>query len=433
VRRFGRPERSQPVRGTLRAQAKDLGFAQALFTHVADTHGRLEADLALAGTMGNPRLSGHLDLDSARAVVPELGISLADASLHLRGEGGRQLAVTGAMSSGAGRLGIDGQATLADDGTPAANLTLKGNRFLAANTSELRLIASPDIAASLKGDRADIGGEIRVPEGTINLQTRKPIVKPSLDVRMVGSNPDTIPALPSLLVSGNVRLILGDSVRVTGQGLNGRTTGQLLVMHTPRGSTRASGELEMVDGTYDAYGQSFTIERGRLLYAGGSVANPRLDLRATRKTTNNVTAGFEVIGTLEHPQMTVVSDPAMPDNEALAYALTGRPASAMNQAQGALVADAASSFAFQQGNALAADVAKSLGLKEARLQAGGTLQQTALFLGTQLTPRLFVSYGLGLFEAFNVFRLRYLLNSSFTIEAESSKENRANLLFTRER
>ena len=99
---------------------------------------------------------------------------------------------------------------------------------------------------------------------------------------------------------------------------------------------------------------------------------------------------------------------------------------------GEAVTDAASTFAVQQGNQLASNVAKSLGLKEARIQSGGTFEQTELFLGTQLTKKLYLGYGLGLFENLNVFRMRYLLNSSFTLEAETAKEARASVLFTRE-
>jgi translocation and assembly module TamB len=431
-RRFGRPDPSQPVGGTLRAEARDLRFAQALFTDIAETRGRLDADLALAGTMGSPQLSGHLDLDSARAVVPRLGITLTDVDLHLKGQGGRQMALTGSMASGPGRVALDGQATLANDGTPKAALSIQGNRFLVAGTEEVRLIASPDLKASLEGNRAEINGEIRVPEGAVNLVARKPIVRPSLDVHLVTANPDSIPPKPGLLVQGEVRVILGDSVRVAGQGLKGRSTGQVLVIKTWGGPTRGSGELTLEEGTYDAYGQSFKVERGRLLFAGGPITNPWLDLRASRAASSGVTAGFEVRGTLEHPQMTVFSDPAMPDNEALAYALTGQPLTNVSQGQSALIAEAAASFALQQTNVMAADVAKGFGLTEMRLQAGQTLQQTSLFFGTQITPKLFLGYGLGLFETLNMFRLRYLLSSSWTLEAESAKENRANLLFSRE-
>jgi len=162
------------------------------------------------------------------------------------------------------------------------------------------------------------------------------------------------------------------------------------------------------------------------------VANPGLDLRATRQS-GTVTAGFEVRGTLENPRLAIFSDPAMSDNEALAYAVTGRPLENMSVGQSEAVTEAASSFALQQGNPFATNVAKSLGLKEARIQSGGTLDQTELFLGTQLGSKLYLGYGLGLFENLNVFRLRYLLNSSFTLEAESAKEARATVLFTKER
>jgi len=168
-----------------------------------------------------------------------------------------------------------------------------------------------------------------------------------------------------------------------------------------------------------------------LLFAGGPVANPGLDLRASRQA-GTVTAGFEVRGTLENPRLTVFSDPAMSDNEALAYAVTGRPLENLSVGQSEQVTDAASTFALQQGNPYASSVAKSLGLKEARIQSGGTFEQTELFLGTQLTKKLYLGYGLGLFENLNVFRMRYLLNSSFTLEAETAKEARASVLFTRE-
>jgi translocation and assembly module TamB len=430
-RRLGQPAPDAPVRGTLSAHARDLRVAQALFADVANTHGALDAELALAGTLRSPVLSGTVAVDSARATVPELGIELANVQLRVAGEGSRHLRVQGGMSSGDGRVTIDGEATIKDDGTPTAKLELKGERFVAANRPDLRLVASPDLTTKLEGNRANVTGTITVPEGDIKYEKQTPIVRPSLDVHLVSANPDSLPPTPGLLVDGSVRVVLGDAVHVSGQGMTGRTTGQVLVTRISGGATRASGELAIEEGTYDAYGQTFTIELGRLLYAGGPVTNPGLDLRASR-VAGTVTAGFEVRGTLENPRLTVFSDPVLNDNEALAYAITGRPLENMSVGQSATVTDAASSFALQQGNPFASSVARSLGLKEARLQSGGTFEQTELFLGTQLTPKLYLGYGLGLFENLNVFRLRYLLNSSFTLEAETSKEARANVLFTRE-
>ena len=100
-------------------------------------------------------LSGTVAVDSARATIPELGIELANVQLRLAGEGSRHLRVQGGMSSGDGRVTIDGEASIKDDGTPTATLALKGERFLAANRPDLRLIASPDLTAKLEGDRAE--------------------------------------------------------------------------------------------------------------------------------------------------------------------------------------------------------------------------------------------------------------------------------------
>ena len=430
-RSIGRPPASQPVRGTLVGHARDLRIAQALFAHVSDTRGALDADLALAGSLGSPSLSGRVEVDSAQATVPELGISLTAIELTMTGQGGRDLALAGGMTSGGGRVALDGKASFAEDGTPTASLTLKGERFVAADRSDLKLVASPDLSAKLEGNHVTASGTLTVPEGDIKIEKPEPIVRPSLDVRLVTANPDTFDVRPGLRIDGSIRVVLGEEVRVEGQGLSGRTSGQVLVTQVAGGTTRASGEVAIEEGTYEAYGQTYTIDRGRLLFAGGPVANPGLDLRATRQS-GTVTAGFEVRGTLENPRLAVFSDRPMSDNEALAYAVTGRPLENMSVGQGEAVAEAASSFALQQGNPFASSLAKSLGLKEARIQSGATLEQTELFLGTQLSSKLYLGYGLGLFENLNIFRLRYLLNSSFTLEAESAKEARASVLFTRE-
>ena len=51
-----------------------------------------------------------------------------------------------------------------------------------------------------------------------------------------------------------------------GYGLKGEVEGQLRVRERPSRPTTGTGELR-VTGTYKAYGQNLTIDRGRLLFA----------------------------------------------------------------------------------------------------------------------------------------------------------------------
>src|SRR3546814_16340731 len=81
------------------------------------------------------------------------------------------------------------------------------------------------------------------------------------------------------------------SVRFEGFGLKSRLTGSVEAIEQPGIATRARGEINLVDGHYKAYGQDLTIETGKLIFSGGPVTEPALEVRATRKQTAAATVG----------------------------------------------------------------------------------------------------------------------------------------------
>src|SRR3546814_14949833 len=80
-------------------------------------------------------------------------------------------------------------------------------------------------------------------------------------------------------------------------------------------ATRARGEINLVDGHYKAYGQDLTIETGKLIFSGGPVTEPALEVRATRKPTEDVTVGLYVRGTRRKPDFQLFSTPPMPHQQ----------------------------------------------------------------------------------------------------------------------
>jgi len=53
---------------------------------------------------------------------------------------------------------------------------------------------------------------------------------------------------------------------------------------------------------------------------------------------------------------------------------------------------------------------------------------TSLGFGRFLTPSLYVSYGIGLFDPVSTLRLRYVLSNHFTLLAEAGKAQSADAL-----
>jgi translocation and assembly module TamB len=144
-------------------------------------------------------------------------------------------------------------------------------------------------------------------------------------------------------------------------------------------------------------------------------------------------AGLEVRGTLDDPEVTIFSEPAMMESQALAYIVLGRPMNSGSESDGSRVTDAALALGLQRGNQIATRLGRSLGLDDMTVEAGGTLEEASLVAGTYVAPDLYVSYGVGLFEPVSIFRIRYMLSRRWTVRAESGKANSADLLFRIER
>lgn len=436
--RLGREPGEEELSGRVRAELRELGFAGALIEPVGPLDGSLQADLSVSGTLAEPDLSGSAVLTAAAAELPELGVTVRDLRLAAEPAGEGVLRLTGSARSGEGTLSLEGVAPLAPSEEAPVRLRVNGSGFRAVDTAALRARVSPDLEVRYDGELLSVTGEVRVPEAEIALvdDESPEAVQPSEDVVFVGREAEAggeAPADEEMRFAARVRVVLGEEVTFEGSGLETGLDGSLLVVQEPGAPVRATGELRLEEGTFQAYGQDLQIERGRLVFAGGPVSDPGLDLRAFREARDGTVAGLEARGTLERPEVTIWSEPAMSQTEALSYLLLGRPIGQASPEEGDMLANAAGSLGIRGGNLLVERLAARFGLEEARIETEGTYEEAQLVLGTYLSPRLYVSYGVGLFEAVNTLRIQYLLSSRFTLRTEVGTGTSADVLYTLER
>jgi translocation and assembly module TamB len=429
--RLGRPAGEQPLVGRLTAQLSDLTFVQALVPQLGTTGGQASAELALSGTLAAPGVAGTVRLAGARATVPALGLELTDVELTASGDGSGPLAVAGTLRSGEGTLTITGTTPLLPRKGLPMRLELAGQRVELADIEEARILANPNLQVVYDGALLQLAGAVEVPFARFTYRAGEPgAVEPSRDVVFVGAQvPQAVDA--GLALDARVRITLGDDVELSAQGLETRLRGSLLVVEEPGQGTTASGQLELADGTFKAYGQDLTIERGRLNFVGGPIYDPGIDVRAYRRVPeDDVTVGINARGTLRIPEVTVWAQPAMSESEALSYLLLGRPLESTNEQEGSLLANAATTLGIRGGNLLAKKLGAALGLQEARIVGGDTLQEAAFVIGKYVSPRLYVSYGIGIFDATSTLRLRYLVSERFHLEAQTGAQTSGDALWT---
>ncbi|HEU0276481.1 MAG TPA: translocation/assembly module TamB domain-containing protein [Rhodanobacteraceae bacterium] len=408
---------ARALAGTLNVNLRNVAFIEALSTEAANVKGELAGSLELAGTLSAPRFQGRIATTDFSAELPRAGLKLRKGQFALTGDNEGRLAVTGQLTSGQGVLHFDGRAGLATGTT--LDLSLRGTNVLVADIPAARVIASPDLAITRSGNTFHLTGTVTIPEARIEadkLPGQGP-VHASPDVVIVDA-PPAKPVTP-LALQADMQIKLGDHVKVHGYGLDGSAHGQLAVHVEPGQTATGRGEIR-ISGKYQAYGQDLTIQQGRLLFAGTRLDNPGLDIRAVRSIrSQSVTVGLSIRGTAQRPVLTVFSDPAMEQAEALSYLVTGRPLNDLKSGEGDTLGTAAQALGGLAGDRIAKTIGTRLGL-EAGVSSSEALGGSAFTAGKYLSPRLFLSYGVGLFTPGQVVTLRYTLNRFLQFEAENA-------------
>jgi len=308
-------------------------------------------------------------------------------------------------------------------------ITIKGDRFEASRIPEARVEVTPDLRIKLQHHTIDIQGDVHIPYAKLQPRDITLAARTSDDAVIIGGKQ---PAEEKWAIHTRIRLTLGERVHFFGYGFEGRLGGNLLLTEEPGQITKATGEINIPEGRYRAYGQRLDVEHGRLLYTGGPLTNPGLDLRAVRHV-GNVTAGINVRGSLNQPQLELFSTPAMGQTDALAYLMLGGPIDKASGEEGAMMAKAALALGLSGGDSLARSLGDRFGLDEMRVESSDSGDQASLVVGRYLSPRLYVSYGVGLIESINTLALRYRISDKWQIKAESGEYQGADLLYTIER
>lgn len=412
-----------PLKGQLHIGLASMGFISKLSPEVDTFDGHFAGDLQLGGTPAKPTVLGKIGLDASKIVLVTPGLTLTDVSLAAQGHGD-SIDIKAAAKSGGGTLNVNGDMSLADQ-AQTVNLAIKGDHFQMAHIPDVTAYVSPDLKVAVTPSSVDVSGSVTIPEASIT-----PKNLPESGATTVSSDQVIVTEKTSKAqaaaraIHADVRVILGKKVHIEGFGLKADLAGNLRVVQQPGDVPKGTGAIHLNNGSYQAYGQSLDIQQGKILFAGGPVSEPGLDFKAARYPTEDVTVGVHVRGSLKHPRLDLFSDPSMTQSEQLSWLLLGRPLDDTNGKQSSLVARAALALGSSRGNKVLQNIGNKLGLDNVGIGsgAGHSSSEAALTVGKYLSPKLYVGYGLGLFNQVSTVTMRYTLSSHWSLETESSSE-----------
>jgi translocation and assembly module TamB len=429
----------QALAGQVSVHVSNLALLEIFTTDVVNPKGALNANFGLGGTVSRPAVNGHATISDFAAEIPAMGLKLSQGRVAVNTTDARHFHLDGTVHSGDGNLLLAGNAALGDDAQSV--LSVKGSNFKAIDIPAAKVAISPDLAVRHDANGLNITGSVALDSADVNLDKLPGAgaTKASPDVVVIDDKQQEEQAA-RMSITASVTVKLGDKAHLVGMGLDGRLHGQLVVSERPGRATTGQGQIE-VDGTYKAYGQNLQIERGQLLFATTPIDNPGLNIRAVRKLNPNATiddgqkVGLYVAGTAQRPTLTVFSQPVMEQSDALSYLVTGKPLSQVKGGEGNMVGAAAQALGSATGNLLAKSIGSRLGFDDVGVSSSDALNGSSAFtVGKYLSPRLYLSYGVGLFDPGQVITLRYHFSQHWNFEAQNATDfNRASLNYRYER
>ena len=417
--------RDMPLVATLRVDSTALALLYIYLPDIDRSSGDLSLDLVVGGTLGAPLVNGVLRLENGELDFYQINLALRDinAEARLIDNG---FVLNSRARAGRGTIAADAELTWSG-GQPSGELRLKGENLTVIDVPEARIEASPDLRFRVDGRNLNASGSVVIPTARIVPADLTGAVLTSSDEVLVGAEPRD-PA-SSFRVSSNLRLTLGERVTLDSFGLSGRLAGALNVITDTDGISRGTGELGVAEGKYAALGRRLDIERGRLIFTGGFLNDPGIDLRATKEFPD-VKAGVNVRGTLREPRMTFFSEPSLPQSQVVSLILAG---GTLESAQNSTLASSGRDALLAQGGAiLAQQLGQRIGIEDVGIEQN-LANETSLVFGKYLSSRLYVSYGVSLAEAINTLKLRYSINDRWTLRTEAGKEASAEIVYTVEK
>lgn len=457
--------RSAPLAASVRLSVPSLAWVGAAIDPNLQTGGALNAEFSVTGTPGSPESQGVIRGDSLTIALADQGLRLDEGVLQAEFAGERlrlgELSFKSSARTRPREARIDFSALAREPGRIRAS----GETMLSSGKGEYRveaqrllLMQRPDRWLMLSGEgtlvtswqRLNAKGRLSADAGYWEL-AKAGAPRLGDDVVILGRQDRD--AAQRVRMDLDLEADLGRQFYLRGQGLDTRLGGSVRLRGEDRSSAlRASGSIRAQGGTYDAYGQELSIERGILNFQG-PLENPGLNVLALRKNLP-VEAGVSITGTALRPRVQLVSEPNVPDSEKLSWIVLGRaPDQVGGAADSRLLLAAANAILGGESGGISRQVARGLGLDEISVGTGdlagatssvplrtvagsltsagaGTVNSQILTVGKRLSSAAYLSYEQSLSGAANVVKLTYNLSRRLSLIGRAGTLNAIDLFYT---
>jgi translocation and assembly module TamB len=356
-------------------------FAPLLGNQVRNIAGTVRSDLSFDIRGAKISGTGSLDFSNGALNFPEMGLRLSGGTARLVLQGDvLQLQQLSFQTGRNGTLTANGTMRLDEAQGVAVDLAVASRRALLVNRADLVATVSSDLKVTgSTGAGIDVAGPVTVDRAEISVGGAQSAAFPTVDVREInkpGASPAPPPPSPARAPSPApsatpIRLALNvqapQAVFVRGRGLDAEMSGSLQVTGAPT-APAVIGGLTVRRGDFTLGGRRLVFSRGIVSLNNVDRIDPALDFIATA-TVQSTTINVVITGTAAAPAIAISSVPALPQDEALALLLFGKPASGLSAFELIQVAQTLAELTGREapGTGVLGRLRQSLGLDQLRV------------------------------------------------------------------
>ena len=347
--------------------------------------GSFESDIQLGGTLADPGFEGAFTFSDGFIHYAPIGMKLEDIQFEGQVTQRDRGSFKGRFRAGEGIASLEGGFLFEDMERVNLEVSLLGDQLLLVNTESLNVLTEMDVSVAMSPQRMEINGRIMVPSASLtpaNLLLGEVRDSEDLVIEKAGieTRPEVDEATDQTRVYGQLEVAIGDDVNLKVPGVETSIIGSTVFTWSGDSVPLAQGSYTL-NGKVDVYGPMLNIKNGSISFPGVPADNPLLNIRAGRDIYGNTqirSAGVRVIGNLKRPIVEAYTVPVTNEDRAWTLLITGTD--------------------FDQGQGV-----------------------SGFDVGTYIAPKLYVSYGISLFEDESVISARYDIKKGFGVKVTSGQ------------
>lgn len=423
---------TRTVDGTLKFVAVDATLVNSFLSPGESAEGQWFGNLRFAGTLEEPLIYGRTGLFNAKLDSTKLPFEMLPSDIKLTFNGNSST-LEGHLKTPQGEVALNGSADWRTIGEGKAIVTTKGSNLRVTLPPDIEFDLTTDVTCEASSDLIKLDGAISIPWAKVSVSKLPASAVDVSDdvVRLDRPRAKKKAAGKPIPIESNLRIHIGDNVRVEAMGLKARLTGNLNVIQD-NGTLGLTGQISVPTGSFKAYGQDLLVRRGEFHFVG-AVANPLLDLEAIRnpdRTADDVIAGIRVTGSVDSPQVAVFTDPAKSETEALSYLIRGEGLDPSGDSDNTMITSALINLGLSQGSHVFESLGDAVGISGLGFETEGVGDSSQLVVSGYVLPGLKVKYGVGIFDSLATLTLRYRVIPRLYVEAVSGVDQALDLLYS---